>query len=223
MKHTNLLTQADRDMFDRIDRDCLAMHVVPPPKTFLKLEVVGADGVPLETYKDRAHSWVRNAYNAMSYFGTRLVGGGGSYGSGSLKAKNMAGFESNNNAILQLSYYDSSAGDAQNGIIVGSGSADESFESTTLSTLINSGSTAGTLVYQAGTYTYWSYDSDSKKWSMQHKRIFNNNSGGTITVTECGTAITNFLTSRDLLASAVTVPNGGQLTVTYTIEMTFPA
>ena len=58
-------------------------------------------------------------------------------------------------------------------------------------------------------------------------KIFNNNSGAEITVSEVGLAGyesgQSMLMCRDVLASPVTVPNAGQLTVTYTIEMTFPA
>jgi len=64
-------------------------------------------------------------------------------------------------------------------------------------------------------------------------RYFNNNSGGDIDVNEVGlvmnqpqggsTVYGKRLQARDKLASTVTVPNTGQLKVTYTIQLTYPA
>jgi len=63
-------------------------------------------------------------------------------------------------------------------------------------------------------------------------RYFNNNSGGDVNVNEValvlnqpqgGAVYGKWMQSRDKLASTVTVPNTGQLKVTYTVQLAYPA
>ncbi len=73
------------------------------------------------------------------------------------------------------------------------------------------------------------YDFVTKTLSVTHVRVFNNNSGSSITVTEVGLygrstqAGTTCMVARDLLVSPVTVINAAQLTVTVITSMVFPA
>lgn len=205
------------------------MHVCPPPKTFLRLDVVGPDGEPLERYEDRAHSWVRNAYNLQalySLFAQSLTTG--AYEAGSLRCKLMSGTVGNNYGynITNLVSVGTSANDTA-GILVGSSNNAESFESFALGAKIANGNGAGQLSYQIQPYVAPIYDSVTKKWTSSPVRIFNNNSGASIDVNEVAMLAmgppTQIMVCRDVLATTITVPNAGQLTVTYTIEMTFPA
>lgn len=236
MKVTNLLTEKDREVFDRIDRDCLAMHVPTSPKTFIELSVTDENGIEVERYTDRAHSWVRNAYNALfSMFGVAVSNSGSnSYGAGGLVVKNTAGTAVEGSATTLLTLGKSlsnqlgAIGSAAMGVVVGSSDSAESFDSHVLNTLIANGNSAGQMAYQAEASPSVVYDSETKKWTCVRSRVINNNSGSPIVVNEVGIIglldiVQNVLITRDLLASPVTVPNSGQLTVTYTIEMTFPA
>ena len=64
-------------------------------------------------------------------------------------------------------------------------------------------------------------------------RYFNNNSGADVDVTEVAivshgyrpnsSTDTYYMMARDLLTATVTVPDTGQLKVTYTIQLTYPA
>jgi hypothetical protein len=64
-------------------------------------------------------------------------------------------------------------------------------------------------------------------------RYFNNNSGADVSVNEVALALRgyqpgssvpyNYMTARDKLIATVTVPNTGQLKVTYTVQLTYPA
>jgi len=63
-------------------------------------------------------------------------------------------------------------------------------------------------------------------------RYFNNNSGGDVAVNEVALVVNQpqggpvygkWVQARDKLASTVTVPNTGQLKVTYTVQLTYPA
>lgn len=198
------------------------MHVVPPPKTFIELSVKDGNGVEIERYTDRAHSWVRNEYNGLAYLYNFGAGSGSGFVGGSLQMKSATEVLHNSNLTHSLG----AIGGTNDGIIVGTGVGAESFESTTL-TRISSGTSAGQLSYQAGVRGTPIYDSGTKKWTFSISRIFNNNSGAEITVREVGIAqgysSTYDLLCRDVLTTAVPIPNAGQLTVTYTIEMTFPA
>lgn len=231
MKVTNLFTEKDREVFDRIDRDCLAMHVVPPPKTFLKLEVRDGAGELTDVYEDRAHSWVRNAYNMLLHRFTKNTSGT-TYAAGSTAIKG----EATGTVVSGLDTFFAESGGISPGgvvgasgfgIVVGTGTAAESFESYNLGAKIAHGTSSGQISYGAGLVPTLSYDSGSKKWTAPLTRIFNNNSGSGIEIGEVGIvyncASSAFMFCRDLLGTPVTVPNAGQLTVTYTIEMTFPA
>lgn len=227
MKHTNLLTQEDLARFDRIDRDCLEMHVCPPPKTFIELSVTDGDGIEVERYTDRAHSWVRNFYNTMlCEIGDGNLNNSGEINvAGSTYRKYRVGTAASSSTINMNT---GANGVDYEGILVGSGNGAESFNSYELTTPILTGSTSGKLTYNAESTPVYAYNASTKKWTITRSRVYNNNSGASITVNEVAicagsNASTSMLHCRDLLASAVTVPNAGQLTVTYTIEMTFPA
>jgi len=89
------------------------------------------------------------------------------------------------------------------------------------------------LYYLLG--SYWQLgkpDTGAKLLKNELVRYFNNNSGGDVNVNEValvdyvgcrGSAIDKVFMSRDKLASTVTVPNTGQLKVTYTVQLTYPA
>ena len=121
------------------------------------------------------------------------------------------------------------AGYDNQGILVGSGTNDESFEDYALQTKITTGNGAGQLSYTISNGHALSYNPATKTMTDQFIRYFNNNSGASINVNEVG-LVTGVspggcfcMMSRDKLASTVAIPNTGQLKVTYTIQMTFPA
>lgn len=83
------------------------------------------------------------------------------------------------------------------------------------------------LSYSAQEATMGIYNAETKKMSVSLRRIINNNSPETATIKELG-LITRLssapvLLSRDVLAAPLEVPPAYKLTVTYTMEMTFPA
>lgn len=232
MEKINLITPEDMATFDRIDRDCLKMHVCPPPKTFINMKVHDASGNLTLDMDMPSRSWVRNGYNymAMQFLGVKADSGGTTFGEGKLPLKDTSGTIKQTSNIYytnDIISYAPGATTGVTGIQVGSGTTAESFEHNALATMITSGSGSGQLAYQAMSAGVATYNSGTKKWTAVHTRILNNNSGGDVTVNESAWVwnISNAFTmvSRDLLSTPVTVTNGAQLTVTYTIEMTFPA
>lgn len=205
---------------------------VPIPEAFIELEVRDKDGKVIQRHRQRSHSWVRNAYNIIFYYLSAVQG----LAANSLRCQMTNGNWREMFYVMACSNriwdsegngYRAYAGEDTMGIVVGTGTAAEDFESYALETKIANGSGAGQLAYTAQEAPDVSTADTTKRnvWV----RYFNNNSGGSIGVNEVGLIIYFyyqgglFLTERSKLASTVTVPNTGQLKVTYTIQLTYPA
>ncbi|MFC1874644.1 hypothetical protein ACFLY3_00595 [Chloroflexota bacterium] len=213
---------------------------VPIPETFLKLEVRDKDGRVIKRQSQRCHSFGRNVYN---YIFSHLVARNCpdvDFGAGHMSMRATSGTIRHANygagIIAQMNFEgngpNAGAGVDDRGILVGSGTNPESFEGYFLQTQIDNGTGAGQLSHVASETPVYSYDAGTKTWTAELKRYFNNNSGGSIGVNELalvyylervvGTA-DKVLWSRDRLSSTVTIPNTGQLRVTYTIRLAYPA
>lgn len=230
MKKINLFTEEDIMLRDRIDSDCLQAHLIPPIKTSVNLLVESSDGTPVLDLTMPSKSFVRNFYNLMAAQ-AMAIGGAGSFEAGSLALKGMTGTtwsQSGPHYLSAVSVSVGSSGDAYQGIVVGSGTTAESIESYTLATLIAHGTSAGQLSYAAQSATTWSYNATSKKISAIYQRVFQNTSGGDVTINEIGLVYNlstgnSVLLNRDKLASPVVISTGQKLTVTYTMDITYPA
>lgn len=217
---------------------------IPIPEHFIELEVTDKDGKVIQHLKQRSHSWVRNAYNLLlsQMASKNLDSGAGEYGAGYLSIKDMLGvikrgtsgfsigessysFES----LTYLYGYISGATDDGHGILVGSDATAESFEDFELLAQIAEGTAAGQLNHMAMDYPSKSYA--ALTWTITWLRYLNNNSPGNVDVNEVGLVpkghsflgAFSFMMSRDKLGATVTIPATGQLKVTYTIELTYPA
>jgi len=220
---------------------------VPIPGTFLQMEVFDGQGNRIHAHRQRSHSWNRNAYNIL--FG-QIAGvnmRNSTFEAGKLSVKQTSGvivygsyigalagssIADHNKVNLEAIGSGFTSDSSDYGIQVGSGSTPESFEGTALETLIASGTGAGQLSYIDSEPVLISYDPSSKILTHSKIRFFNNNSGGSISVNEVGltgravaggAAFTRIIMfSRDVLAATVTVPDTGQLKVTYIIELAYP-
>lgn len=206
--------------YRELERLANKLGVPLPPKVMIKLEST-LNGKLIDRFEGPAHSWVRNFYNSLFSTCIGYTLAGATYGEGYMTNKTYNASVGNYAAFPTVA----GAGDAVGGIVVGTGSGAESFESYDLSARVAHGASAGQLSYTAQNATTIAYTSGTKTWEATLLRIFNNNSGGSIIITEVGimSQIGDALACRDLLGSSVTVANGGQLTVTYTISKVFPA
>lgn len=180
-------------------------------------------------WKGRSHTWNRNFWNANLWLFTGISMGGATFGAGYLNMKNTDGtisaFGNTNSNWHPIGIL----GDNSYGIQVGTGTGAESFEGYVIGTLIAHGNAATQLYYQAHSAASSSYNAGTRKWTISIKRIFNNNSGGTITVTETtlvflfAQVTKKVMLNRDLLGASVAVLTGGQLTVQYDITLILPA
>ena len=214
---------------------------IPISETFWELEVRDGGGKVILEAKQRSHSWVRNAYNHMF---CQLSGKNANYttfGAGKLCVKDTSGMiryasapiGHSNSDIDGTSYgYRGPAGNDTWGVQVGSGANPESFEDYMLQTKIASGVGVGQLSYIEQDPHVIAYDAGTRVLSNTMVRYFNNNSGGDIDVNEValvlnqpqgGSVYGKWMQARDKLASIVTVPNTGQLKVSYTVQLTYPA
>lgn len=225
---------------------------IPIPEAFWELEVRDKDGRLIRRHRQRSHSWVRNAYNALFQGLSGQMAKDQTWGAGLLSMKNYAG---NIFPLVGEDYFIAFGGDGAGslpcgtntlrsntmlgaaafdgcGIQVGSGTNAESFEDYILQTQIAHGAGAGQLSYAESEAHSPSYTDTT--WKNELVRYFNNNSGGSIDVNEVALMAhvinyigagdgSHYLYSRDKLPGTVAVPDTGQLKVTYTVQLTFPA
>lgn len=127
-------------------------------------------------------------------------------------------------------YYNNNTNNVDFGIVLGSNNTAYNVDDYRMYAPILSGNTAGKLYAQAQAAPVQSFSgSPDNTVNTLHSRVFNNNSGGTITVNEVGIVYRSwnayvdsqsahyFLFSRDVLESSVAVLDGAQLTVTVSI------
>lgn len=218
---------------------------IPIPLMKVTLVATDADGKETGRYHGWSRTYVRNSYNMLfGFWGSppNTTNNPVAYVDGNLGLKYVGGtlagitdwFTSGASARpVSANMGGAVAGVSTLGIVIGTGVIPESFNSFQLATQIAHGVIAGTMSYaqQATTVATW-VGGTTRQFTSQMSRVFNNNSGSSIVVSE--TAIYDNLTisggsgnvcmrCRDLLASPVTVVNAGQLTVTYTVVVTWPA
>ena len=226
--------------YEELRRLSQELHL-PIPEAFWELEVRDGDGNVIQTLKQRSHSWVRNAYNMMFCQLAGKNGNNTTFGPGYLNVKDTGGTVRYATSpvgqsaadIDGTSYgYRGPAGNDTWGIQVGSGTNPESFEDYMLQTKIANGVGAGQLSYIEQDPHAISYNPGTRVLTNTMVRYFNNNSGGDVNVNEVGLVLNQpqggqvygkWMQSRDKLAATVTVPNTGQLKVTYTIQLAYPA
>jgi len=215
---------------------------IPVVQQFIKLESLAPDGSLHAAYEDRSRTLNRNYWNWFyKQFGGFITSTSGpattlamasdtTFGAGHLTNKNTAGTVANTSATTFGGGPAAmgSAGSVAAGLVAGTGVAAESFEDVALGALIAHGNGAGQLAYQAMTLGTPAYNAGTLTWTWACSRVLNNNSGGTIVVGETGLYAFNgngntYMIARDLLSPAVSVLNAGQLTITVTQTLTFPA
>jgi hypothetical protein len=212
---------------------------IPIPEAYWECEVRDRHGKAIQRLRQHSHSWVRNAYNWLLSQLAGAPANDSTFGAGYVNIKNTGGSVlSGSNYRLDLrspSNYLAGAGDASFGIQVGAGTNPDSFEDYALQAQIPHGVSSGQLSHTEVTRAE-SYDAPTKVYRVEMVRYFNNNSGADIDVNEVGLAPkisasvdsggyapSPTLVARDKLPSTVTVPNTGQLKVTYVIQLTYPA
>lgn len=234
-----LPTEKDYEEFERLGAK---LHIATPT-AFWNMKVERLDtGEELLNQRERAHSWVRNSYNYLVGLFGGVGGTTATFADGFLSGKVPNGSVYGNVAYacgysasdvenpVNITYYGAPVSSVTAGLIVGTGTAAYSFDDYKLEALVPSGTSSGSLSYQASTASK-TWDSVNRKWVVVQSRIFNNNSGSSISIKEVGllnntrvfSGLTYaFLFVRDLLETPVEVPSASKLTLSYTIEVLYP-
>lgn len=196
------------------------------PDLHIGVKVEDRNGRVLTDFTEQGHSWNRNSWNifslAMMDCGVNIAAsavGDTSFRRGSMTCRDIGGGFNNVSAFNGFSTRVGTINSA-NGIQVGTSAEPFSGEDFCLFGLIQAGTASGQLSYQAQVAQVCTYDGAARTYTTTNTRVFNNNSPATIVLNEVGLASSNYLFSRDVLSSPVTVPVGGQLTVTITITST---
>jgi hypothetical protein len=217
-------------------KSSLQLHV-PHIAMYLDLEVKMPDGEITEHRHQRSKSFVRNAHNLFFHAIAGYPMSDGTWGDGYVNMKNTGGSLSSGSIRSFCFATDSngqgflSPGSANDfGIVVGTGTGAESFDSYALGTKIPIGNGIGQLYTLRSEDPVDSYTSLTKKRTLV--RYFNNNSGATISLGEIGLigrVITGgdtsmyALFSRDLVTPTVSINDKAQLKVTYAISLVYPS
>ena len=236
-----MLNPKEEAKFAELKDKCRELKVPAPPEIFIGLQVHDKNGVLVFDDKQRGHSWTRNFYNFL-YLTATYSNGGGAYAAAGQGVKAMNGTvytsfgRPYNGAYYGWAYgygFYNNAGNAGSGILVGTGDAAFAAENYILAAIIAHGTGAGQFSYVAMSNSTVAYTAGTKTWKTTWSRVFNNNSGSSITVKEVGLAtnteilgnafVSGTLMERSVLDPTVAVANGAQLTVTYEISMDFSA
>lgn len=238
-----MLDPIEEARFDELKIMCRELHVPTPPEIHIGFQVHDKDGALIFDDKQRGHSWTRNFWNYLFSTVSDAAGSNSStFAAGYLSGKTEGGTINKTNTrccsrslasdtILGYGLHDNVA-NATYGIIVGTGTTAFSAEHNVLATKIAHGNASTQLAYNAMGAPVQAYTAGTKTWKNTIARIFNNNSGGLITVAETGllgnysmygSGETPYLVERSVLDPTVPVANGAQLTVTYEISMDFSA
>ncbi|OBW63353.1 MAG: hypothetical protein A9183_00740 [Dehalococcoides mccartyi] len=225
---------------------------VPVPECFLEMKVTMPAGKIVHHHKQRSHSWNRNAYNIMfaqlssqpsmdNIFGAGHINFKDISGSAIHCANGMIGHNATGTVSGGLQNYNSAgfgylggAGVNNAGIVIGSGINAEDFEGYSLQTIITNGSGAGQMSFVASEAHSTTYNAGTRTLTNTLVRYFNNNSSGDVTVNEVGiySWVVNgyiggnqyrVMVTRDKLGSPVVIPASGQLKITYTVSLVYPA
>lgn len=227
-----MLDQQEEYKREQLKIKCREMKVMPPTDIFIGLQVHDKGNLIFDDVQ-RGHSWTRNYWNYICGCTSGMISGDSSFGAGYISFKRVDTYIDTIWPVTYLYIAGSLLAFNANtdwGIVVGTGSTAFDIEQYDLATRILNGNTSGKLYYNASVVNSTTYTPVSKTWTVVGSRIFNNNSGGSIIVAETGLLPTTvgsvangWLFERSVLSSPVTVPDGAQLTVTYTITDDFSA
>lgn len=236
MTENNFITPELRSDIDRVNKDCIRLHVPPPPFAFVSLEVQNEKGETVHKHSQKCNSWNRNFYNMLCHQSICATGQT-TFGAGYITFKNTSGTvrtlsASYANSANNLYYFGKSDSYASAGIVLGSTDAAENFEDYQMPGAISHGNSTGQMMYTNPTIYYGNltYDAVAKKYTNVLTREIQNASSAAITVKSTGLLYASFggnndyaLVERTVLAAPVEVPAGYKISVEYTLDMTFPA
>jgi hypothetical protein len=199
---------------------------MPIPQVHLRIQT-SVGRIKISDYRQRSHTWVRNYWNWLIMSVACQAGVATNFGAGYLSLKSTGAAVAARSTSDLLNLLNAPINNSNYGILAGYGTTAESFEAYNLATQCIHGSSANQLVHAAMSANVQTYTAGTKTWILTLKRLFNNNSGNTINISEAAIVSNNnagvyTMFNRDLLGTPQAVANGAQLTVSYDISLVFP-
>lgn len=232
MRHDKITSVEHENSLYRQAAELSRVLHVPFPEAFLKVSVIGEDGIRRDVINRHSRSLVRNTYNGvLNVFDSTYITTG-AYADGERRQKLTT-------ASLAHSFYPYSGMAARNvettygfgcsGIRIGTGTTAESFDDYVVETIIEDGKGGGQMEYATQNLTVDAWVGGGPYWHSEWERVFDNNSGGSINVTESviyyraspSTPTYLFCMSRDVF-SPVAVADTESIAVSYEFRVTFP-
>lgn len=224
------------------------LHMAPSVLATMGFTITDSQGNVVRKVSAKSNSFVRNYYNFVASYALLIPPCNdtqtalGTFGDGvDTPLKNVSNVLAMNSYIgtipnrygsqgytLEYSVMLYAApGVATQGILVGTGTGAESFDSYNLTTKINHGVGSGQLSYGAmSNIASRSWNSVTKKLTATFTRTFTNSSGADITINEIGFFVNlqqtanygPYMLIRDLLSAPITLQNGQALTLSYNLS-----
>lgn len=183
------------------------------------VEIRDKEGKLLKRQRRKAHSFLQQYNELISYLMTNV----------DRSVKDTGGTDRtlDRNApssIWTLASFGTEAQDVE-GVVIGTGATAVAIDDHALETQIAHGVGSGQMYYYAVTISTPSVNGSECSFTLT--RVIGNQSGATITVKEIGiysrayyTAYSYHCIVRDVLTTTQDVPDGGSITVVYTIKVT---
>lgn len=209
------------------------MSLASLPDLHIGLRLLDAKGRVVYQRREQGHSWTHNGWLRMLAALTDLRGDGQDYGVGHGAARALNGTvynQSGSTGARSASLYNQgllapeSAGNY--GILIGTGRQQFNLADYTLSAPVSHSGTG--MQHQAMLAPSAAFDAANQVWTVYLTRRFANQSGARMTIQEIGLAWRGrlfsaqedyFLLARDVLESAIDVPAGLTLEVTYEVAL----
>jgi hypothetical protein len=229
MKVLKKLNPKEIEEIEKLAQEALKYEIFLPGYATFSCTLIDPEGNPVLYYEDKSRSYVRNFYNLVILHNIIAFGRISSFPSVQGYATGKLSFKRIDNSVIHsVTWYRSfvaNAGETGRGIVVGSSNQAESIDDFKLISIINHGTGAGRLSYQAMQNPTVSWNSQTKRFSARYTRYFSNQSGGTITVAEVGiyayftyaSSDETFCIIRDVLSQPINIPNSYDLKVEYTL------
>lgn len=185
-------------------------------KAYYTITIKDKKGKVLRHFRRRSHSFVQQ-YNELVavQMGEKT----------NLSIKDIDGTDRNVDKNLMTLYAKGVVGQSTKGIVYGRGNAAVAIDDYALETLCSQGTGANQLSYLLTAISIPAVSAPDCSFTIT--RIANNSSGNIITIKEIGLYVAGhdgassryFLAIRDVLTSSIVIPDGGAITVVYTIKV----
>jgi hypothetical protein len=233
MRHEKIKSLAHEEELYKRANELSRKLKIPFTELVMGVSLICKDGTRKPVMERHSRSLVRNFYSRHQFHISGANNSSG-YTDGGLQAKDVDGVireldvmfcqkSMENNPYPHA--FAAGAGVATQGIQIGTGNTAESFDDFKIETLIEHGLTSGKMGYLTTAHTF-GWHAGGNYYCKNFERVMDNDSGGTINVTEStivwrSSQSRNFLMSRDVFSAVAILHNEG-IAIFYEFRTTYP-